>query len=97
MLQKHLNELLLILDLPFQLSILPSICLILATTIRLLLVLGVPIDSLHHNVPVLGIDPVVRVDVLLDNSARNPPLHNIAKRKTKNSKGKVQNKKNKLK
>ena len=84
--QKYLNQLLLILDLLFQLGVhfvvlvlpvfvvidLPSICLIL-TTSRMLLVLGVPIDSLHHNVTVLRIDPIVRVDVLLDSSARSAP------------------------
>ena len=62
-------------------DLLPS-SLILATS-RLLLVLGVPVDSLHHNiVPVLRVDPVVVVDVPLEGSAENPPLHNIAKRKT---------------
>ena len=96
-LQTHLNQLLIIFDLLFQLGIhfvvlvlpviviinLPSICFF--ATSCLLLILGVPVNSLHHNVPILGIDPVVRVDVLLDGSARNPPLHNIAKRNTKSS------------
>ena len=53
---------------------LPSNCLKLATSC-LLLVLGVPVDSLHHNVvPVLRVDPVVVVDVVLEGMAENPPL-----------------------
>ena len=62
---------------------LPSNCLIFATS-RLLLVLGVPVDGLHHNVvPVLRIDPVVRVDVVLEGSAEDPPLHKIKETFTK--------------
>ena len=37
--------------------------------------LGVPVDSLHHNVPTLWIDPVVGVDVPLERDAEDPPLH----------------------
>merc|ERR1712032_1449280 len=51
---------------------LDSIGLILATS-RLLLVLGVPVDSLHHNVSTLWIDPVVGVDVPLERDAEDPP------------------------
>lgn len=41
---------------------------------RLLLVLGVLVANLHHNViPVLWIDSVVRVDVVLECPAENPP------------------------
>ena len=52
-----------------------SIGLILATS-RLLLVLIISVDSLHHNVLVLWIDPVVVVDVPLERDAEDPPLHN---------------------
>ena len=51
---------------------LPCNCLIL-TTSHLLLVLKVLVDSLHHNVPILWIDPVVVVDVPLECDAENPP------------------------
>ena len=54
-------------------DLVPLICLILATS-RLLLVLKVPVDSLHHNVPVLWVDPVVGVDVPLERDAEDPPL-----------------------
>ena len=47
----------------------------------LLLVLAVPVDSLRlHDdfFPVFpGVDPVVGVDVVLEPSAKNPPLLNI--------------------
>ena len=57
---------------------LPSDCSILVTN-HLLLVLGVPVDSLHHKVvPILRVDSVVVVDVVLEGAAENPPLHNIA-------------------
>ena len=53
---------------------LPSDCLVLASS-PWLLVLGVLIDSLHHDVvPVLRIDPVVVVDVVLEGAAQDPPL-----------------------
>ena len=51
---------------------LASIGLILATS-RQLLILVISVDSLHHNVPTLWIDPVVVVDVPLERNAENPP------------------------
>ena len=51
---------------------LPFVCFL--STSRLLLILGVPVDSLHNNVvPVLRVYSVVRVDVVLEGSAENPP------------------------
>ena len=55
---------------------LPADCLILATS-RMHLVLAVPVDSLHHHVVPVRVDPIVVVDVVLEVSAENPPLHNI--------------------
>ena len=57
---------------------LPSICLILATS-RMLLVLVISVDTLHHNVPTLWIHPVVIVDVPLESAAENPPEHKTTK------------------
>ena len=39
-----------------------------------LLVVGVVVDNLHHDVSILRIDPVVVVDVVLEGVAENPPL-----------------------
>ena len=46
------------------------------STSRLLLVFVISVDSLHHNVSTLWIDPVVVVDVPLERDAEDPPLHN---------------------
>ena len=52
-----------------------------STTSRLMLVLGVLVDNLHHNIiPVLRVDPVVVVDVVLESAAANPPWNWVAER-----------------
>ena len=56
-------------------DLVPSICLILATS-RLLHVLFILVDSLHQNIFTLWVDPVVSDDVPLESDAENPPLHN---------------------
>ena len=51
----------------------------LATTCHFLLALRIPVHSLHlDNVFIL----VGGVDVVLEGPAENPPLHNVAKKKT---------------
>ena len=53
---------------------LPPNCLILAPS--LLLILAILVDNLHHSLlTVLGIYPIISVDVLLDVAASEPPLH----------------------
>ena len=45
--------------------------------------LRIPVHSLHlDNVFILRIDSVGGVDVVLEGSAANPPLHNVARKKT---------------
>ena len=56
-------------------SILPTLLTTSSTDSRLLVV-GVVVDNLHHDVLlfILRIDPVVVVDVVLEGVAENPPL-----------------------
>ena len=73
----HLILLFVILVLPvLVVGDLPFVCFL--STSHLLLVLGVPVDSLHHNVvTILRVDLVVSVDVPLEGAAQDPPLHKI--------------------
>ena len=56
----------------------------LATTGHFQLALRIPVDSLHlDNVFILRIESSGGVDVVLEGLAKNPPLHNVAKKENR--------------